>query len=130
MPFLIEIIINAKNNPRVEFRPILENGVKLLKFDVDYFQHLHQIECHGALLDNKYYSTQVYLMPLEDVVCFPEKFFQFFHGILIYFDNNDEEGLKMVDKWVDYIDNMENCSIKILACESATDLNRKNTHFI
>ena len=103
---------------------MLHNGVKLLKFDVDNYKNLSPIECQCAMLDNKYYTTQIYLVALEDIVHFPDRFYDFFHGVLIYFDNNSEDGLKMVDKWIQYIDMMENCAIKILACETATDHNR------
>lgn len=124
--FISEIIDNAKHNTHLEFKPVYEDGIKVLKFDVEPFNsNLLPLQCHSAKLDNKYYTTQIYLVALEDLVHFPETFYDFFHGVLIYFDNNEENGLKAVDKWIDYIDMMDNCAIKILACESATPENRK-----
>ncbi len=97
--------------------------MKVLKFDVEPF--CSSLQCNSTELENKYYTTQIYLVSLEDVVNFPEAFYDFFHGVLLYFDNNEANGLKDVDKWVDYIDMMENCTIKILACDSATPTNRE-----
>lgn len=126
LSFLLpEIIENAKDNPNLEFHPVLKDGVKLLTFDVDPFKSLAPIHCHCALLDNKYYTTQIYLVAQEDILYFPEQFYDFFHGVLIYFDNNIEDGLKAVEKWIPYTDMMENCAIKILACDTATDHTRK-----
>ena len=100
--------------------------MKILNFDEEYCKHILSLECHCVLIDNKYYTTQIYLVPLEDIVFFPEKFYNFFHGTLIYFDNNDEEALQMVYKWTDYLDNhMKNCEIKILACEALINNDRK-----
>ncbi|KAI2804184.1 hypothetical protein BLOT_003162 [Blomia tropicalis] len=127
LQWLERIMENSKGNTKVEFQPVLENGTKLLRFDIEKYSHIDPLECHSALLDNKYYMANIYLVAMDKPVMFPTAFCDFFHGAVIYFDNNDEECLNALDQWVDYVDYFENCGIRILACESSagTDRNYK-----
>ena len=73
------------------------------------------------MLDNKYYTTQIYLVELNEPLELPDRFYDYIHGIIIYMDNNDEHCLNNLDKWTEYIDLMENCAIRILSCENASE---------
>lgn len=100
--------------------------MKILRFDTKMAankQIIEPIRCHCAILDNKYYSTQIYLIELDEPLAFPDRFYEFIHGIIIYFDHNDEDCLKNLSRWINYIDLMENCSIKILSCDFLPDTN-------
>lgn len=94
-----------------------------MKIDLNNYDHIESIRCQNVLLDNKYYTTNVYLVELDDTIQLPDNFYDYIHGIIIYFDNNDPHSLQHVNKWIDYIDDMSNCAIKILSCETATDHN-------
>ncbi|OTF71185.1 hypothetical protein BLA29_009424, partial [Euroglyphus maynei] len=120
------IIDISKNKSNLEFRPVLENGEKTLRFDSSNYldpgaKQIEPIRCHCAMLDNKYYTTQIYLVELNEPVEFPDRFYDYIHGIIIYMDNNDEHCLGNLAKWTEYIDLMENCAIKILCCENANE---------
>ena len=119
------IIENSIDKSNLEFRPVLENGEKTLRFDSNNLdlgaKKIAPIQCHCAMLDNKYYTTQIYLVELNEPLELPDRFYDYIHGIIIYMDNNDEHCLNNLDKWTEYIDLMENCAIRILSCENASE---------
>ncbi|KAI7688054.1 hypothetical protein SSS_00602, partial [Sarcoptes scabiei] len=118
------IVDNAENRSSHEFRPIYECSGITLEFDdvIDKSIGLcSSIQCHCAILDNKYYTTKIYLIELDEPKLFPEGFYDFIHGIVILADPNDANCLNGLEKWSQYIELMENCAIKIVASENCTN---------
>lgn len=123
--FVVGIVENAKGN--VEFKPLSRNADILLHFTLDECPLLagQPIRCRPILLDNKYYTANIYLVELNRAVQFPNSFYDLIHGALIYFDNNNPEELTPLEEWTNLIGLCSNCSVRILSCETLTDSDGK-----
>ncbi len=70
--------LNPKPNESQELSPKLHN-----------FGSDKEVKCYDLRIDNKYYSTDIYLFDIQNRDLISKQFADSVHGVVLYFDNNE-----------------------------------------
>ena len=118
MAFLTEIADNSQN-------------VKTFQFDKDGIQDLElagsdlpvsSLRGHGAKIQNKYYNASLYFIDLNHNIPLDSIPQDYFHGTIVYFDNNDKDSYDFARSYV--VESnifLEDSSVKLLVCDTARE---------
>ncbi|KAK6179780.1 hypothetical protein SNE40_012062 [Patella caerulea] len=71
-------------------------------------------------IDTKYYTATINLCTTDTRTIGDETFAESVQAFIVHFNNKEKSGLKVVDSWLPYLDQLE-AQIKMLVCDTATD---------
>ncbi|ESO87611.1 hypothetical protein LOTGIDRAFT_220073 [Lottia gigantea] len=78
------------------------------------------IQAYSWDVNTKYYTATIHLCTTEKRTIGDQNFAESVQAFIVHFDNDQEKGLKNVESWLPFIDQLE-VDIKLLVCNTATD---------
>ena len=120
---MTEIVDKSENIRSFKF---LEKELHHLDISGSEFR-VASVQGQLAEIQNKYYNAKLYFIALDKNIPLDSIPEGYFHGTIVYFDNNDKESFDFAKSYV--VESnifLEDSSVKLFVCNTASESDRKS----